>query len=94
MDTIKGGEFIIKESKSDAIFISEEFNEEQQMIKESIVDFIDQEVLPYRERFEAKDYAFTEEIMKKIRGIGPIGNFGSRRIWWIGYGFCYNHVGL
>ena len=67
METIKGGEFIIKESKKDAIFISEEFNEEQQMMKESIVDFIDQEVWPHKERFENKEYAFTVEIMKEIR---------------------------
>jgi alkylation response protein AidB-like acyl-CoA dehydrogenase len=87
METIKGGEFIIKESNSDAIFISEEFNEEQQMMKESIVDFIDQEVLPYRERFEAKDYAFTEELMKKFGELGLLGISVPEAYGGLGMGF-------
>ena len=45
-NNIKGGEFIIKESNSDHVFISEEFNEEQLMMKESIIEFIEREVWP------------------------------------------------
>ena len=51
MGTIKGGEFLVKEIKSEDIFISEEFTEEQRMMKEAVVEFIDREVWPHKERF-------------------------------------------
>jgi len=70
MATIKGGEFLIKEIKSEDIFISEEFNEEQNMMKDAVIEFIDREVWPQRERFENKDYAFTEELMRKAGEMG------------------------
>ena len=62
MATIKGGEFLIKEIKAEDIFISEDFNEEQNMMKEAVIEFIDREVWPHKERFENKDYALTEEV--------------------------------
>ena len=60
MKAIKGGEFLIREVKKEDVFITEEFSEEQQMMKEAVVEFIDREVWPVRERFEEKDYALTE----------------------------------
>lgn len=70
---LRGGEFLIREVKSDEIFIPEEFTEEQRMMAEATSDFIEKEVAPKRERFEAKDYAFTEEIMKKAGELGLLG---------------------
>ena len=40
MATIKGGEFLIKEIKYQDIFITEEFNEEQKMMKEAVIEFV------------------------------------------------------
>ena len=34
-EALKGGEFLIKESSSDNVFIPEEFNEEQKMIADT-----------------------------------------------------------
>ena len=73
MEVIKGGEYLIKEVSSDHIFITEEFTEEQRMMRESVIDFIDREVWPHKERFEKKDYAFTEEIMRKAGEMGFLG---------------------
>ncbi|MDO9261527.1 MAG: acyl-CoA dehydrogenase, partial [Flavobacteriaceae bacterium] len=64
-NTLKGGEFIIKETKSADIFITEEFTEEQVMMKDAVKEFVDREIWPNKERFEHKDYVFTEEIMQK-----------------------------
>ena len=65
MATIKGGEFLLRETKAEDIFITEDFSEEQQMMKESVREFIDKEVWPQKERFEKSDYGFTVEIMTK-----------------------------
>ena len=39
-EALKGGEFLIKDSTADQIFIREEFNEEQQMIADTCRDFL------------------------------------------------------
>ena len=73
MNAIKGGEFLIREVKKEDVFITEQFSEEQQMMKEAVIEFIDREVWPVKERFEQKDYALTEELMKKAGEMGFLG---------------------
>jgi len=73
MSNIKGGEFLIKESDINSFFSIEELNEDQKMIRDSAKEFIDREIVPNKERFEKKDYAYTEEVMKKL---GEMGFFG------------------
>ena len=46
---LKGAEFLIRESEPEDIFIPEEFDEEQQMIAQTCVDFLEQEVYPHLE---------------------------------------------
>ena len=42
---LKGGEFLIKETDANDIFIPEQWDEEQQMIAQTNRDFIEQEIL-------------------------------------------------
>ena len=37
---LKGGEFLVKDSKPEDIFIPEDFTEEQKMVHQMVVDFI------------------------------------------------------
>lgn len=71
--TLKGGEFVIKESSYQDVFTPEDFSEEQQMMRDSVKDFIDREVIPKRERFEDHDYALTESLMKQAGEMGFLG---------------------
>lgn len=64
-EILRGGQFLVKETSCEDIFTPEDFNEEQQMMKEAVIEFNDREIVAHRERFENKDYAFTEECMKK-----------------------------
>ncbi len=70
---LKGGEFIIRDVASSDIFTPEDFSEEQRMMADATTEFIEKQVLPHRERFENKDYAFTEELMKKAGDLGLLG---------------------
>ena len=45
MEAIKGGEFIIRDTKANEIFIPEEWTEEQKMLAEMCKDFIKNEIL-------------------------------------------------
>ena len=87
MNTIKGGEFLIKEIHAEDIFVSEEFTEEQNMMKEAVSEFIDREVWPKKARFEKKDYALTEETMNKIGEMGFLGISIPEEYGGMGMGF-------
>ncbi|MDP3352820.1 MAG: acyl-CoA dehydrogenase family protein [Flavobacteriaceae bacterium] len=84
---LKGGEFIIKETKSADIFITEEFTEEQVMIRDAVKEFVDREIWPYKDRFEHKDYAFTKEIMEKAGELGFLGISVPEQYGGMGMGF-------
>ncbi|NQX81899.1 MAG: acyl-CoA dehydrogenase family protein [Flavobacteriaceae bacterium] len=72
-ELIKGGEFLIKETKCEDVFVPSDLSEEQVMIKSMIKEFIEKEVWPVKARFEKKDYALTKEIMDKIAELGLLG---------------------
>jgi hypothetical protein len=44
--SIKGGEFLIKETEAAQVFIPEEFTEEQQMIAATCREFLEREIWP------------------------------------------------
>jgi alkylation response protein AidB-like acyl-CoA dehydrogenase len=66
----RGGQFLVKETKCEDIFTPEDFSEEQKMMRDSVKEFVDKEIWPNKNRFESKDYAFTEECMKKAGEMG------------------------
>lgn len=67
---IKGGEFIIKETEAEDIFIPEEFDEESQMIKSTCEDFLAAEVLPNLERIDAQEEGLMVSLMDKAGELG------------------------
>ena len=58
-DILRGGQFLVKETKCEDIFTPEDFSEEQKMMLETVREFVDREIWAHKERFEKKDYAFT-----------------------------------
>ena len=83
----KGGEFIIKESNCDLIFTPEDFSEEQKMMKDSVIEFNDREIIAYKSRFEAKDFKLTEEVMEKAAEMGFLGVNVPEEYGGLGMGF-------
>lgn len=57
------------------------------MLRDSAKEFIDREVVPQRERFEKKDYAFTEETMRKLGDMGMLGIAVPEEYGGLGMGF-------
>jgi hypothetical protein len=69
-DITRGGQFLVKETKCENIFTPEDFSEEQLMMRDSVKEFVDKEIWPFKDRFEKKDYALTEETMRKAGEMG------------------------
>lgn len=71
--TIKGGEFIIKDTLPSEIFTPEEWNEEQKMIAQMCDDFIAQEVKPNLDRIDKMEEGLMPSILEKAGELGLLG---------------------
>ncbi len=70
---IKSGEFLVKDVDFNDVFIPEEFDEEQIMIKQTCEDFIETEVFPNIERIEKAEEGLMPELLKKSGDLGLMG---------------------
>jgi alkylation response protein AidB-like acyl-CoA dehydrogenase len=83
----RGGQFLVKETKCEDIFTPEDFSEEQLMMRDSVKEFVDKELWAHKARFEKKDYAYTEECMKKAGDLGLLGVAVPEAYGGLGMGF-------
>ncbi|UPS91499.1 acyl-CoA dehydrogenase family protein [Bizionia sp. M204] len=86
-DILRGGQFLVKETNCEDVFTPEDFSEEQTMMKESVKEFNDREIIPHKNRFEAKDFALTEEVMKKAGDMGFLSVAVPEEYGGMGMGF-------
>ncbi len=70
---LKGGEFLIKETKADDIFIPEEFDEEQKMIIQTCEDFLETEIFPNLDRIDEQEDGLMRELLSKAGELGLLG---------------------
>lgn len=89
VSSIKGGEFLIRETEAGNIFIPEEFNEEQKMIADTCRDFLKSEIHPILDEIDAaKSPELMSSLMNKAGELGLLGtavpeNYG-------GFGMNFN----
>jgi alkylation response protein AidB-like acyl-CoA dehydrogenase len=86
-ELLRGGQFLVKETKCEDVFTPEDFSEEQRMMKDAVMEFNDREIIPNKPRFEAKDYALTEECMKKAGDLGFLSVAVPEAYGGLGMGF-------
>ncbi|MEV3336874.1 acyl-CoA dehydrogenase family protein [Paenibacillus larvae] len=67
---IAGGSFLLDDIDSELVVTPEDFNEEQRMILQTTVDFLEGEVLPKDEEIEKLDYELTLDLLKKAGELG------------------------
>ncbi|MCX2836658.1 acyl-CoA dehydrogenase family protein [Salinimicrobium sp. MT39] len=86
-DLLRGGQFLVKETKAEDIFTPEDFSDEQKMMRESVQEFVNREVMPKREEFEKKNYDLTKELMEKAGEMGFLGVSVPEEYDGLGMGF-------
>ncbi|TQO36322.1 alkylation response protein AidB-like acyl-CoA dehydrogenase [Arenibacter algicola] len=86
-EILRGGQFLVKETNCEDIFTPEDFSEEQKMMRDSVIEFNDREIVANRDRFEAKDYALTQEVMTKAGEMGFLGVAVPEAYGGLGMGF-------
>jgi alkylation response protein AidB-like acyl-CoA dehydrogenase len=70
---VKGGDFLIRETAYQDVFIPEEFDEEQQMIAQTCRDFLSSEVYPNLDRIDQQEEGLMESLMTKAGELGLLG---------------------
>lgn len=70
---ITGGEFIIRDTKPEEVFIPDEWNEEQKMIANMCEDFIEKEVIPHLDRIDSMEEGLMPSILNKAGELGMLG---------------------
>jgi alkylation response protein AidB-like acyl-CoA dehydrogenase len=86
-DITRGGQFLVKETKSENVFTVDDFTEEQTMMRDSVKEFADKELWAHKDKFEKKDYAYTEACMKKAGEMGLLGVAVPEEYGGLGMGF-------
>ncbi|MVN22629.1 acyl-CoA dehydrogenase family protein [Mucilaginibacter arboris] len=67
---LKGGEFLIKETNAEDIFIPENWDEEQLMIAQTCQDFVDQKVVPNLNRIDAQEDGLMVDLVNQAGELG------------------------
>jgi alkylation response protein AidB-like acyl-CoA dehydrogenase len=86
-EILRGGQFLVKETKCEDVFTLEDLSEEQKMMRDSTKEFVDRELWAHWERFEQKDYAYTEETMRKAGELGLLSVAVPESYGGMGMGF-------
>lgn len=71
---LRGGEFIIKDAQMEDTFIPEELNEEQQMIRDTVRDFLEQEIFADYEAIEQQQEGVAVQKLHKMAELGLLGS--------------------
>lgn len=69
-ETTKGGEFLVKESDYSTIFIAEEWSEEQKMMADSCLEFLESEVIPNLDRIDSMEEGLMPSLLEKAGELG------------------------
>jgi alkylation response protein AidB-like acyl-CoA dehydrogenase len=69
-NALTGGEFLIKDIDCSQVFIPEEFGEEQLMMKQTCVDFINREVAPNLDAIDQQQEGLMQSILDKAGELG------------------------
>lgn len=74
MNAIKGGEFLIRPTASSEIFIPEEWSEEQLMMKQMTLDFVEQRIIPQLEAIDQQQEGLVPSLMEEAGELGLVGS--------------------
>jgi hypothetical protein len=70
---LQGGAFLVADSKPEDTFIPEEINEEQQMVRQMTIDFLEQEIKPNAAKIEKQEGDIVPQLLRRAGELGLLG---------------------
>jgi alkylation response protein AidB-like acyl-CoA dehydrogenase len=84
---ITGGEWLIRKTAASDVFIPEEWNEEQRMMKQMTQDFIQQNILNQLDAIDDQQEGLTQSLMEKAGELGLLGTSVPEELGGMGLDF-------
>ena len=69
----RGGEFLIKETSPESIFIPEDLTEEQKMMADLASEFVSKEITPNLDKIDKQEPGLTIKLMEQAGELGLLG---------------------
>ena len=70
---LKGGEFLIKDSTAHDTYIPEDYTEDQKLMAQAALEFVEQEVLTKADRIDKQEEGLTIQLMNQAGELGLLG---------------------
>ncbi len=72
-ELLNGGEFLIKDTDPQSVFIPEDLNEEQKMMTEAAGEFVEKEIWPKLDAIDKQEEGLTVSLLQKAGELGLLG---------------------
>jgi alkylation response protein AidB-like acyl-CoA dehydrogenase len=89
-EVLKGGEFIIKETDPESIFIPEDLSDDQKMMADTAKEFVDKEIWPKLDAIDKQEPNLTTSLMEKAGELGLLGTSVPEEYGGLGQDFNSN----
>ncbi|HXF82997.1 MAG TPA: acyl-CoA dehydrogenase family protein, partial [bacterium] len=70
---VAGGSFLIGETAPADVFTPEDLSPEQLLVRQTVRDFVERELLPNLDRIEEKDWTLTRRLLRQLGEMGILG---------------------
>ena len=68
-----GGEFLIRPTDANDVFIPEEFSEEQRMMRSTCEEFVEQHIVSKLDALDKQEEGLMESILNEAGSLGLLG---------------------
>ncbi len=68
-----GGSFLISPTSPEDVFTPEDLTDDQRLVRSTVEQFVDQEVLPHTAQLEQHDWALTRKLLRRTGELGFLG---------------------
>lgn len=89
---LKGGEFLIKETSFENVFIKDQISEEQKMFGQTAADFIANRINPNDKKIEKQEPGLTQQLMLESGELGLLGASVPEEFGGMGVDVCTDTV--
>ena len=90
LSSLKGGEFLTKDSDPQSVFIPEDISEEQKLMSDSAREFVEKEILPKVSAIDHQEPGLVVSLLEKAGELGLLGTSVPEQYGGLGEDFNTN----
>jgi alkylation response protein AidB-like acyl-CoA dehydrogenase len=90
MNALKGGEFLIKDSEPQSVFIPEDITEEQKLLAQAAGEFVEKEITPRLNAIDHQEPGLVVTLLEKAGELGLLGTSVPEQYGGLGEDFNTN----